>query len=198
MNPGQRDSLVINHFKEHSELVTKSLEALRDQIVITSDLLIEMLSSGGKVIAFGNGGSATQASHLVGELIGQFNKARRPLPAIALSADSGVVTCIGNDFGYAALFERQIEAVAQSGDVVIGFTTSGKSENVRRGLCKAVQKGAVTIALTGVAGLCGGDAQHILRIPSASTARIQEIHLMILHLWCVGIDEAFSDLGQEG
>lgn len=197
MNLRHSEMLVVNHFKEHLETAARSLEGLREQIVVTSGLLIEALSSGKKVIAFGNGGSATQASHLVGELVGRFCDTRRPLPAIALAADSGVVTCIGNDFGYATLFERQIEAHAQAGDVAIGFTTSGRSKNVRRGLCMAAQKGAVTVALTGVGGLDGGDAQQVLRVPSTSTACIQEIHLTILHLWCFSIDAALGNAFQE-
>jgi D-sedoheptulose 7-phosphate isomerase len=155
------------------------------------------LSLGRKLIAFGNGGSASQASHLVGELVGRFSKApRRPLPAIALAADSGVVTCIGNDFGYDSLFWRQMEALAQPGDVAIGFTTSGESENVLRGLSMAGNKGALTVALTGEAGLAQDVAKHILKVPSISTACIQEVHLMILHMWCMAIDAAF--IGNNG
>ena len=99
-----------------------------------ADAIISAIGRGGKVLAFGNGGSATQANHLVEELIGRFRETRRSLPAVSLVADSGVITCIANDFGYGALFERQVEGLAVMGDVVIGITTSGKSENVVRGL----------------------------------------------------------------
>jgi D-sedoheptulose 7-phosphate isomerase len=192
-------SLIERHFAKHLEVVGISSMLLSLQIAATTDILIKALAHDRKLVAFGNGGSATQASHLAGELVGRFSKApRRPLPAIALGADSGVVTCIGNDFGYDSLFERQIEALAQPGDVAIGFTTSGKSENVRRGLTMAATKGAIPIALTGAAGLEGDLAEHILKVPSTSTACVQEVHLMILHMWCISIDAAFRDGSQGG
>jgi len=191
-------SRVANHIVEHLEVAAISFQLLRPQIVATADIMINGLTLNRKLMAFGNGGSATQASHLAGELVGRFSKApRRPLAAIALGADSGVVTCIGNDFGYESLFERQIEALAQPGDVAIGFTTSGKSENVRRGLSMAAKKGAISIALTGAAGLESGFADHILKVSSTSTACIQEVHLMIIHVWCLCIDAAFCNGSQE-
>jgi D-sedoheptulose 7-phosphate isomerase len=191
------DHLTDNHFQEHLQVITKSFEILRPEILATASLITHSLSLGRKLIAFGNGGSATQASHLVGELVGRFCKApRRPLPAIALGADSGVVTCIGNDFGYDSLFWRQVEAFAQPGDIAVGFTTSGKSENVLRGLAMAGKKDSVTIALTGEAGLAQDVAKHVLKVPSTSTAYIQEVHLMILHMWCLAIDAAFIGNGQ--
>jgi D-sedoheptulose 7-phosphate isomerase len=186
------DGLIDKHFAEHNAVVSASFEQLRPQILATASLITHSLSLGRKLIAFGNGGSATQASHLVGELVGRFSKVpRRPLPAIALAADSGVVTCIGNDFGFDSLFWRQIEALAQPGDIAIGFTTSGKSENVLRGLAMAGKKEALTIALTGEAGLATDVAKHVLKVSGTSTACIQEVHLMILHMWCLAIDAAF-------
>jgi D-sedoheptulose 7-phosphate isomerase len=190
--------LIGKHCNEHLEVVKDSFELLRPQILRTADLIVQALASRRKVIAFGNGGSATQASHLVGELVGRFRKTRRPLPAIALGADTSVVTCIGNDFGFESLYERQIEALAQPGDIAIGFTTSGKSQNVRRGLSEAAKKDAISIALTGATGLEGGNAQHILQVPSSSTACIQEAHLLILHMWCFCIDAAFSGATRKG
>lgn len=192
MKGNREDNLITKHFAEHNAVVSASFQQLQPQILATASLITHALSLGRKLIAFGNGGSATQASHLVGELVGRFSKApRRPLPAIALGADSGVVTCIGNDFGYESLFWRQVEALAQPGDIAIGFTTSGKSENVLRGLSMAARKDAMTIALTGQAGLAANNAKHVLKVPSASTACIQEVHLMILHMWCMVIDAAF-------
>jgi D-sedoheptulose 7-phosphate isomerase len=188
----REDELITKHFAEHSAVVSASFQQLLPQILATASLITHALSLGRKLIAFGNGGSATQASHLVGELVGRFSKApRRPLPAIALGGDSSVVTCIGNDFGYDSLFWRQVEALAQPGDIAIGFTTSGKSENVLRGLSMATRKDAMTIALTGQAGLATDNAKHVLKVPSTSTACIQEVHLMILHMWCMVIDAAF-------
>ena len=144
------------------------------------------------VFCFGNGGSATQASHMAGELIGRFKETRRPYPAIALGGDVGSVTCIANDFGYGALYERQLDGLARQGDVAIGLTTSGGSENVVRGLAMARQKGAVTIALTGGKGLVGGEADYVVAVPSLVTAHVQEVHLMLLHAWCIGLDAALA------
>lgn len=144
--------------------------------------------AGRKVLCFGNGGSATQASHLAGELIGRYKETRRPYAALALGGDVGSVTCIANDFGYGALFERQIEGLALPGDVAVGLTTSGRSENVLRGIQRARERGAVTIALTGSRGLVGAEADHVLAVPSDVTAHVQEVHLMLIHAWCTEID----------
>ena len=106
------------------------------------------------------------------------------LAAVALASDASVTTCIANDFDFASIFERQVEALAQPGDLAVAFTTSGKSPNVLRALAAAEGNGAVTLALTGAAGLDGGCARHTLAVPSTSTAHIQEMHLVILHIWC--------------
>lgn len=180
-----------DYFGAHQKVAADTLASLSDAIAASSDALAASLVAGRKVIAFGNGGSATQASHLVGELVGRFKDNRRPLPAIALACDPAAVTCIANDFGYDTLFERQVEAFAQPGDVAVGLTTSGKSSNVLRGFAAAKSGGAITLALTGAAGLADGAvADHVLAVPSTVTAHIQEMHLMILHLWCVRVDEA--------
>ena len=179
----KRSRVIIDHFENHRQTIERSLPALKDAIHKTGAIIIDALKAGRKVLVFGNGGSASQASHLAGELIGRYSRTRKPYPAVALVGDSGVLTCIANDFGYEALFERQVEALAQAGDVAIGFSTSGKSPNVLAGLRAARRQGAVTIALAGSAGLAG-EADHVLAVPSATTAHIQEVHLMILHLWC--------------
>ncbi len=179
------------YFEAHQKVVGDSLASLAPAIAASAEAMAAALVEGKKVIAFGNGGSATQASHLVGELLGRFKKNRRPLPAVALACDPAAVTCIANDFGYETLFERQVEAFAQPGDIAVGLTTSGKSENVLRGLAAARKGGAITIAATGAAGLAAGaTADHVLAVPSDVTAHIQEMHLMLLHLWCVAVDEA--------
>jgi D-sedoheptulose 7-phosphate isomerase len=177
------------HFASHQKVVEQSVKQLQDQTEIVARVLVEALKDGHKVLAFGNGGSATQASHLVGELLGRFAMTRQPFPAIALAGDAGTVTCITNDFSYDALFERQVQALAQPGDIAVGFTTSGRSENVKRGLAMAQQRGAVAVAVTGAAGLVDGTADHVIAVPSDSTAHIQEVHLMLLHIWCIYIDE---------
>jgi D-sedoheptulose 7-phosphate isomerase len=180
------------HFRAHAQVVSKSGETLASNAAAAGGAIIEALERGGKVICFGNGGSATQASHLAGELVGRFRARRRPLPAISLASDTATLTCIGNDFGYSEVFDRQMAVFAQPGDVAIGLTTSGKSENVVKALAVARARGALTIALTGSAGLIGGEADHLIAVPSADTAHIQEVHLMVLHAWCIAIDEAFG------
>ena len=178
------------HFTEHQKVIAASIASLQPASDAAADAIISCLARGGKILAFGNGGSATQASHLVEELIGRFKETRRPLPAISLVGDAGVVTCIANDFGYGALFERQVEGLAVMGDAVVGITTSGRSENVLRGLKAAREKGAITIALCGKQGLEGGDADHVVAVPSEEGAYIQEVHLMLIHVWCIAIDAA--------
>ena len=183
--PGQHFA---THFSEHQKVIAACIASLQPASDAASDAIISSLGRGGKVLAFGNGGSATQASHLVEELIGRFKETRRPLPAISLVGDSGVLTCIANDFGYEALFERQVEALTTMGDAVVGITTSGRSENVIRGLKAARDKGAVTIALCGKQGLMDFDADHVVAVPSEEGAFIQEVHLMLLHVWCIAVD----------
>jgi D-sedoheptulose 7-phosphate isomerase len=185
MEPG----LIARHFEASREVVARSAEALGGPAEEVARALVKSLGEGHKVIAFGNGGSAAQASHLVGELLGRFKLTRQPFPAVSLASDAGTVTCIANDFSYAELFERQVEALAQGGDICFGFTTSGRSENVMRGLTKARAKGAVTVAVTGAAGLVGGEADYVVAVPSDVTAHVQEVHLMLLHVWCIFVDE---------
>jgi D-sedoheptulose 7-phosphate isomerase len=185
---------IAEHFASHQRVIDESLAQLAEPAEEVARVLIRALGDGHKVIAFGNGGSAAQASHLVGELLGRFNATRQPFPAIALASDAGTVTCIANDFGYDVLFERQVRALARAGDVAFGFTTSGRSENVRRGLEEAQKRGAVTVAVVGAAGLVGGTADHVLSVPSDQTAHVQEVHLMLLHVWCIYIDEALGQV----
>jgi D-sedoheptulose 7-phosphate isomerase len=186
------EEIVRAYFDQHQTVVAESLGDLHGHIIETAELMVTTLRAGKKLLAFGNGGSATQASHLAGELIGRFDRTRQPLRAIALAGDPGVVTCIANDFGYESLYERQCLALVDDGDVVVGLTTSGRSENVRRGLAAAHQRGAATIVLTGEAPVDAECAFHRLQVPHRSTAHVQEVHLMIIHIWCRYIDLAFA------
>lgn len=180
------------HFASHQQVVQDSLDKLETVSEAAARALVAALASDRKVLTFGNGGSSAEASHFAEELVGRFRKTRRPFPAICLSSDSGTVTCISNDFGYEALFERQVEAFIQPGDVAVAMTTSGKSENVIRALRTAKARGAVTIALTGNAGLTGADADHVVAVPATDSAYIQEVHLMLIHVWCEAIDKALA------
>jgi len=180
------------HFRDHQKVIDDCIASIQPASDAVADALIACIGRGARILAFGNGGSATQASHLVEELIGRFKDTRRALPAISLVGDAGVITCIANDFGYGALFERQVQGLAAPGDTVVGITTSGKSENVLRGFKAAKEKNATTIALCGKNGLQGADADHVVAVPSDVGAHIQEVHLMLLHVWCTAIDAAIA------
>jgi D-sedoheptulose 7-phosphate isomerase len=184
-----KSSLVAEHFAANREVVERSAEQIGERVEEVARVLVGALKEGRKVIAFGNGGSAAQANHFVGELLGRFKMTRQSFPAISLAGDAATMTCITNDFSYEVLFERQVEALAQAGDVAFGFTTSGRSENVKRGLAAARARGAIAVAVTGAAGLVGGDADYVLAVPSEATAHVQEVHLMLVHVWCIYIDE---------
>jgi D-sedoheptulose 7-phosphate isomerase len=184
--------LFAEHFRAHQKVIDASLRELEQPSNAAAEALIQCVRRGGKILCFGNGGSATQASHMVGELLGRYKDRRRPVAAVTLASDPGSVTCISNDFGYESVFERQVEALAAPRDVAIGLTTSGKSENVLRGLEAAKKSGATTIALCGGAGMARGGADHIVCVPTNITAHIQEVHLMLLHVWCVAIDAALA------
>jgi phosphoheptose isomerase len=147
------------------------------------------LAEGRKVLAFGNGGSASDAEHLVAELVGRFETERRSLPGIALTADSSVVTAISNDYGYDVVFSRQIEGLGSAGDIAFGISTSGRSKNVEAALDVAKSRGLVTIALTGRdGGRMGANADIHLNVAETATPRIQEVHRTILHAMCSLID----------
>lgn len=186
------DSPFLPHFHAHQRVVQSSLEALQAPAEQVADVLIAALQEGGKVLAFGNGGSAAQASHFVAELLGRFAQTRRPLPAVALTADASAVTCISNDFGYDELFQRQIQALVQTSDVALALTTSGRSANVLRGLAAARRRGATTVALIGADEQEEHVADHVLAVPSTVPARVQEVHLLLLHTWCAAIDAVLA------
>jgi D-sedoheptulose 7-phosphate isomerase len=151
--------------------------------------LIEAFEGEGRVFACGNGGSAADAQHLAGELVGRYRRERRPLPATALSVDPAVVTCIANDYAFEDVFARQLQALARPADVVVGFTTSGRSENVVRALAAAREIGATTVLFAGGDGKPALDhADVALLVPSSTTARVQELHLLLLHLVIEQVD----------
>ena len=160
-------------------------------IVAAAAAISQAVGAGRKVLAFGNGGSAADAEHLVAELVGRFESDRRPLGAIALTAGSSVVTAISNDYGYEQVFARQIEALGSAGDIAFGISTSSRSKNVETALALAKTRGMVTIALTGRdGGRMGADADIHLNVPEPSTPRIQEVHRTILHALCSLIEIA--------
>jgi D-sedoheptulose 7-phosphate isomerase len=182
-----------NNFEQRvSELIeasiaTKQLLLNSSDVISTvatvSQVLVDSLSQGNKVLLFGNGGSAADAQHIAAELVGRFAFDRPALPALALSVNSSCVTAIGNDYGFDQLFSRQIEALSRPGDVAIGISTSGNSPNVLNGLLTAKKMGLRTVALAGrTGGKLKDIAEHCICAPSDQTPRIQECHILIGHI----------------
>lgn len=169
--------------------VLVALDSLTPSVEMVGQHLVSCLRSGGKVLTCGNGGSAADALHLAQELVGCYERDRRGLAAVCLSADATALTCIGNDYGFERIFARGVEALGKKGDVLVAFTTSGNSPNVLAALEAARPLGVVTVLLT---GKDGGKARalcdHALVVPSQTTARIQEVHTLILHQWLEAID----------
>lgn len=161
----------------------RAMDALLPAVRSVARLLCDVYADGGVLYTFGNGGSAADAQHLTGELIGHYKRDRRPLPAVTLSTDPTVMTCIANDYAYDDVFARQVTALARSGDVVAAFTTSGASPNVVSALAAARRRGATTVLFGGGdGGACLEHADHALLVPSTTTPRIQEMHTLMLHM----------------
>src|SRR4051794_21500015 len=178
---------------EHAALVAR-VEGLLPHVDELARTLIAAFGDGGRVYTFGNGGSATEAAHFAEELVGRYLRERRPLPAQSLAVDGSALTCIANDFSYDEVFERRVAAYVREGDVVVGFSTSGRSPNVVRGLAAARELGATTVLFGGGSGGPAADhADVALAVPSDSTARVQELHVLLLHLVLDQVDEWAAD-----
>jgi len=176
----------------HNEVSSK-MEQLSSSIESIAELTIESLKSNGKIILFGNGGSAADAQHIAAELVGRYKTSRKGLAAIALTTDSSVLTSIGNDFGYENIFKRQLEALLNKNDLVIGISTSGNSSNVTNALEYAKNYGAKVVGFSGGDGGAMNKICNInLIIPSNDTPRIQEMHIFIGHTLCHLVDINFS------
>ena len=181
--------IIKNEFYEHIK-VANSLLSLTDELASAAQLCIDSIKSGGKILLLGNCGSAADAQHIAAELIGRYKTDRKSIPAIALSTDTSVITAIANDYGYDNVFKRQIEGIANKGDVVIGISTSGSSENVLRAMSKAKELGCKVIGLTGNRPeLFEKHADVTISIPSNDTARVQEMHIVIGHILCETVEQ---------
>lgn len=180
-------------FSEHLKTAQATLEYIADPLEIAAKLCIDSLQNGGKILIFGNGGSAADAQHIAAELVGRYKVERKGLPAIALTTDTSALTSIGNDYGYSHVFDRQVEALANKGDVAIGISTGGSSGNVISALKLARNLGCKTI---GFSGRDGGEMNALcninLVVPAEDTPRIQEMHIVIGHTICQIIDLEFS------
>jgi D-sedoheptulose 7-phosphate isomerase len=175
---------------ESVALKQRFFDAHAGLLVATGRRMAECLRAGGKILTFGNGGSAADAQHLAGELVGRFLRDRAALSAIALTTDASVTTAIANDTGYDAVFRRQVEAHGRPGDVAVGITTSGRSPNVVQALQLARERGLVTVGLTGGGGgRLAGAVDYLIDVPDKTTARIQEVHVMVVHILCQIVEE---------
>lgn len=184
------------NFQENIEVKTKSLETLLPTIEKAALLMIQTFQSKGKILSCGNGGSAGDAQHLASELLNRFEIERPALPAFSLSSDSLTLTAISNDYHYRQVFSKQVQALGKPNDLLFAISTSGNSENILEAVKTAQNFGLSIIAMT---GKNGGNLSHLLReqdieirVPSCSTARIQETHLLILHCLCSIIDDQFK------
>src|ERR1700677_901165 len=179
-----------SYIEQHTALTQRVATEVLPKIVEVGNLLCQTFQNGGKLLTFGNGGSAADAMHLAEEMIGKFLRTRRSLPATALCADGPAMSCISNDFGYADVFARQVQALANKGDVVFGISTSGNSENVLRGLKAGKEKSATTVALLGRdGGKAVSLADHTIIVPATLPSLVQEMHVLTVHILCDIVDQ---------
>ena len=177
--------------REGAELRVQLAQTLSPRIVDAAQLIAQCLGDGGKVLLFGNGGSAADAQHLAAEFVGRFVLERNALPAIALTTDSSILTAVGNDYGFDQVFARQIQALGRPRDVAIGISTSGNSPNVVKAVSVAAERGLRTIGLAGRdGGLLAKAAEIAITVPSTNTARIQECHIAVGHVLCELVEDA--------
>ena len=185
---------ILAHFHESAELKMHAADILAPAISDAIDLLFMALSNGNKILVCGNGGSAADSQHFAAELVGRFERERLPLPAMALTTESSILTAVGNDYSYRDIFSKQVQAFGQAGDVLLAFSTSGNSANIIAAIEVAQERDMRVLALTGKGG---GEIGRILSdvdvhlcVPHDRTARIQEVHLVMIHCLCDGIDVA--------
>lgn len=181
---------ILQGFEESARIKVRFASENADKIIEVVQLIAQTFHEGKKVILFGNGGSATDASHIAAEFVNRFVMERPPLPALALNTDPAVLTSISNDYDYSQVFSKQLTALGHEGDVVIGISTSGNSPNVIKALEVAKKNGMKTIALTGGSGgKMAGMADYAFVVPTKTTARVQETHITLGHLICQLVDE---------
>jgi D-sedoheptulose 7-phosphate isomerase len=184
--------MVIEELRDHQNIIQKVIDTLAPDIERACQMINEAILSGKKVLVAGNGGSAADAQHIAAELSGRFVKDRKALPGIALTVDTSALTSIANDYGYEHVFSRQLEALAQPGDLFIGISTSGNSQGVLNAFQSAQKIGCKTLGLSGRdGGKMNGLCELNIIIPSAITARIQEMHILIGHILCKSVDDLF-------
>lgn len=184
---------IIDQIEQSASLI-KGLRKQKASILKIADALATAFRRGNKVVLFGNGGSAADAQHIACELQGKFYRQRAPLPAIALTTNTSILTAIANDYGYEEVFARQVKALVKSGDIAIGISTSGNSPNVILAISEAKKSGATTVAFTGIGGKLSKAADYTLSVPSRETPRIQEAHITMGHVICSLVEDALFGL----
>jgi D-sedoheptulose 7-phosphate isomerase len=181
--------VIINSIKEHQKVFDDLIAHKTGDIRHCAELIWNALAEGKKILLCGNGGSAADAQHIAAEFVGRYETERRALPSVALTTDTSALTALGNDYGYERVFARQVEALAVKGDVLVAISTSGNSPNVLAALEEARKIGCVTIGMTGAKGGKMADlCDACFTVPSERTARIQEAHITIAHIWCEIVD----------
>src|SRR5690554_5697358 len=185
-------SHMASHFDDAIDTLKASSKELAQPLSDAVDLLFASLANDGKILACGNGGSAADAQHFIAELVGRFERDRLPLAGVALNTDTSILTAVGNDYGFNSIFERQVNALGQPGDILVAISTSGNSPNVVKAIEAAHDREMTVIALTGKGGGEIGtmllDTDIHLCVPHDRTMRIQEVHILLLHALCDGID----------
>jgi len=193
---------IINNFQNSIDVKTASLSALKQPITNASLKIFTALQNGNKVLCCGNGGSAADSQHFVAELVNRFEIEREPLAAISLTTDTSILTSVSNDYSYDLIFEKQVKALGQEGDILFAISTSGNSNNIIKAVQAAKHKKMNVVSLS---GNCGGEVTNILgqtdieiRVPSNATARIQETHILVIHCICDAIDWQHTQTNKEG
>ncbi len=193
ISPCANKQAIMKEFLAHQETIKNVIETMQEPLFEASNLAVETLRNGNKILICGNGGSAADAQHIAAELTGRYKTERRGLPGIALTTDTSALTAIGNDYGYDRVFDRQVEALANKGDLLIGISTSGNSKNIINALKVARELGCKTLGLTGRDGGAMSTFCDInLIVPSDDTPRIQEMHILFAHTICQIIDNELS------
>ena len=187
-------NMIQKELHAHQETINNTIEVMVPDIQKASELIVNTLKSGNKILLVGNGGSAADAQHIAAELTGRYKSERRGLPAIALTTDTSALTAISNDYGYTRVFDRQVEALANKGDLLLGISTSGNSDNIISALALAKELGCNTLGLSGKNGGKMNEVCNLnLVIPSSDTPRIQEMHILIGHILCQAVDDVFKN-----
>jgi D-sedoheptulose 7-phosphate isomerase len=184
---------LIHDYIKRGNSLRYALNGQADTIINIVDKITQTFRNNGKVVLFGNGGSAADAQHIAAEFTGRFYHERKPLPSIALTTNTSCITAISNDYGYEQVFVRQIQSLVCSGDVVIGISTSGASQNVILAMKEAKLKGAITVAFTGADGKLNEISDFVVSIPSKDTPCIQETHIMVGHIICYLVEQALVE-----